>query len=180
MLFDSTLLFLHTGSVYNFTAGEYISLAGVAGTLSNAINLGTQRDLGIGSGQEVPKVAVSIGSAFVGPFATASYQFNIMGSTNSTNSNMITLSSVTLSTFSLTSNTTFWMWLPPMPLNVAGGTASDLESATIGLPQYYALAITSSNATVNITTGTVLAGVVPEVDTFANVGAMYKSNYTVA
>lgn len=57
MLFDSTLLFFHTGNVYNFTAGEFVSMAALAAagsTQSSTINLGNPRDMGVGQGQETP------------------------------------------------------------------------------------------------------------------------------
>ena len=180
MLFDATLLFCHQGNVYNFTAGEAISLAGVAGTLSTAINLGTPRDLGVGQGQETPQVCIAVTNAFTGPFTTASYTFNFMGSTNSPTANMVTYSSVTMNTFSLTTGSLIFFNVPPALPNVAGGTASALQSASLGLPQYYALAITSSNATVNITAGNIIAGIVLCGDSFVQVGAKYGSGFTVA
>src|SRR6185503_19143480 len=84
MLFDSTLLFYHTGSVFNLTAGEFVSLVGVtAGSASSVINLGNARDLGIGNGAEVPNVVVSIGTAVTSSLATMTLNIQFQGSTDS-------------------------------------------------------------------------------------------------
>ena len=84
MLFDSTLLFFHTGGVYNFTAGEFVSLAGQTSSSQSAvINLGNARDLGIGPGQEIPMIQIIVGSGITSSCQSTLINAQFQGSTNS-------------------------------------------------------------------------------------------------
>src|SRR4051812_13606315 len=85
-LLDSQLLFWHTGNVYNFTAGEFVSFATfltTASSSSTVINLGNARDLGIGPGQEMPTVDVVVGTAFTSSSAGLNINLQFQGSTDS-------------------------------------------------------------------------------------------------
>ena len=85
-LLDSTLLFWHTGNVYNMTSGEFVTFANLLTTASSSstvINLGNPRDLGVGPGQEMPTVDVVVGTAFTSSSAGLTLNLQFQGSTDS-------------------------------------------------------------------------------------------------
>lgn len=171
MLFDSTLLFF--GSVSSTGTLNFSNMLGVtassASGQSTAINLGTPRDLGVGTGMETPKVSINIGTAFTSSQSTQTVTINFQGSTNSTNSNFTTYETWTLATSSLTAGAQL---LYPVPMRPPGA----------GLPQYYSLQVllNSVQGTSSVSTGTIFAGIVLEGDTFVSTGAQYPANFTVA
>lgn len=171
MLFDSTLLFWHTGNVYNFTAGEFVSLAGQTTSASTAINLGNARDLGIGPGEELPMVEVLFGTAItVG--GTAGQQVNIQfqGSTNSTLwTTYIETGYQNTASFAAGSG-----WRFDVPRRPPGAA----------LPLYYQLnVVTQGLGTASVTpisTGTILAGIVIGSAESAGTLDQYAAGYSVA
>lgn len=82
-LFDKNLLFYHTGSVYGFTAGEFMTVAGTtSGSSGLQINLGTPRDLGIGDGAERPSINLVVGTAFTSSCSSLLINAQFQGSTS--------------------------------------------------------------------------------------------------
>lgn len=167
MIFDVGLLFYHSGSVYAFTAGEFASLVGVtASTGSTVINLGNPRDLGRGSGEAVPKIAVIIStgltSACTGLLVNAQFQ----GSTDSTNWTTY-IESGALSTASFAAGQYV---LPQDVPRIPSGAA---------LPTYYRmnLALTGQGTTA-LSSGSLMGGIV--IDRAENNGGDYASGFTVA
>lgn len=168
MLFDINTLFWHTGTVFAFTSGEFVSFAGVtATTASSVINMGVAQDMGIGDGEAIPKLAICIGTAFTSSSSGLRLNFQIQGSTDS--STWTTYAETgALATSSLLANTlVFPIDLPVRPAGAA-------------LPQYYRLNAVESGTTVeSISSGTILAGlVIQRSDSDATLG-QYKSGFTV-
>lgn len=168
MLFDSTLLFYHTGSVFNLTAGEFVSLVGVtAGSASSVINLGNARDLGIGNGAEVPNVVVSIGTAVTSSLATMTLNIQFQGSTDSSAwTTYMETGAQTTTGFAANSGFAF-----PVPRRTPGAA----------LPQYYRLNfnVAGTNGTAGISTGTIFAGIVLDPAEALTLG-QYPAGFTVA
>lgn len=170
MLFDATLLFFHTGSVFNFTAGEFVSLAGTtANSASAAINLGNARDLGIGPGQEIPQLALSIGTGITSSCASMLINAQFQGSTDS----------VHWTTYAETgaqSTASFQAGASVLPIAVPrrpSGTA---------LPLYYQvnLAVTGTGGTPTISTGTIIGGIVLARADSAGTLDQYPAGFSVA
>lgn len=175
MLFDSTLLFFHAGTLYNFTAGEFVNLAAltsVSTCASTVINLGNARDLGIGQGQEMPYVAVSIGTAVTSSCATLTINAQFQGSTNST---LWTTYAETgaLTTASLGAGAAvFPLAVPRRP----SGTA---------LPLYYQMnlvvGVGANPASVaSISTGTIIGGIVLARSDSGGTLDQYASGFSVS
>ena len=168
-LYDSTLMLFHASTTWNFTAGEFVSLVGATSSSSSTIiNLGNARDLGIGSGQEIPQIALTVGVAITSSSASMLINAQFQGSTNS----------VLWTTYAETG---------------ALSTASFAAGASIlqidvprrptgaGLPLYYQvnLAITGTGGTPGISTGTIIGGIVltrGESDTLG----LYPSGFSVS
>lgn len=169
MLFDNTNLFWHQGSAYGFTAGEFVSFAGVTGSsASTAINLGTARDLGIGDGMEVPHIALTIGTAFTSSLATMSINWAFQGSTDSTTwTTYVETGSLTTASFAA-GNSILPIAVPRRPSGVA-------------LPLYYrVLATVTGNGTASISTGTVIGGIVIARADNADTLDLYPAGFSVA
>ena len=170
MLFDAGLLFYHAGTVYNFTAGEFVSLVGITNSCaSTVINLGNARDLGIGQGQEMPYVSINVGTAITSSCSSTLINAQFQGSTNST---LWTTYAETgaLSTASYAAGAAiFPLAVPRRPSGA-------------GLPLYYRmnLAITGNAASESISTGTLLGGIVLARSDSANTLDQYQSGFTVA
>ena len=170
MLFDSTLLFLHTGSVYQFTSGEFVSFAGVTvSSASTAINLGNPRDLGIGQGQEIPQLAIVVGTAVTSSSASMLINTQFQGSTDS----------VTWTTYAETgpfSTASYAAGANVLPIDIPA------RPPGAALPLYYRLnfAITGTGTTVSISTGTFIAGIVLTRDDNPRTLGQYPSGFTVA
>ena len=150
MLFDSTLLFFHAGTVFNFTAGEFVNLAGATATsTSSVINLGNARDMGLGQGQEIPQIAVVVGTAITSACSSTKINAQFQGSTDSVNWNTY-VESGALSTASYAAG---YFVLPiAVPRRPDG----------IALPLYYRmnLVVTGNALAETISTGTVIGGIV--------------------
>lgn len=169
MLFDINNLFWHTGTVFAFTSGEFVSFAGVtASTASSVINMGVAQDMGIGDGMAIPKLAICIGTAFTSSSAGLRLNFQIQGSTDSTNWTTYAESGA-LATSSLLAGTfVFPIDLPKRPAGAA-------------LPQYYRLNALESGTTVeSISSGTILAGLVLQRADSQDTLGQYGSGFTVA
>ncbi len=150
MLFDVGLLFLHTGTAFSFSAGEYVSMVGVStNSASSNINLGHPQDMGIGSGVAVPKIACLIGTAITSSSAGMVLNIQFQGSSDSVTWTTYNESG-TATTASYLANTMAYMVdVPRRPAGVA-------------LPQYYRLnlQVGPAGGTASISTGTMLAGIV--------------------
>lgn len=173
MLFDINNIFFHTGSVWAFTSGEYVSLAGAtsASTVLNGsvINMGVKQDMGIGDGQFIPKIAVFVGTGITSACSSLRFTVQLQGSTDS--SNWTTYGeSPALATSSFTaSQKVFAVDLPRRPVGVA-------------LPQYYRLnmSVTGTATNESISAGTLIGGLVIQRDDNADTLGQYPSNFTVA
>ena len=170
MLFDSTLLFWHAGASYAFTSGEFVSLVGQAGTSTSAvINLGNPRDLGIGTGQETPQLALSVGAGFTSSSATLTINFQFQGSTDSNNwTTYVETGAMTTASFAAGSSI--------LPIAVPRRTAGS------AIPSYYRInAVFGANAgTAALSTGTIIGGIVLERADSAGTLDQYPAGFTVA
>lgn len=169
MLFDINTLFWHTGSTYAFTAGEFLSLATVTATTgSTVINMGVAQDLGIGDGEAIPKIAVYIGTGITSASTGMRLNFQIQGSTDSTNwttyaeSGALATSSFTTGAYVLPLD------LPKRPFGVA-------------LPQYYRMnmALTGTGSAETISAGTIIGGLVLQRSDNADTLGLYPSGFSV-
>lgn len=166
MLFDSTLLFWHSGTVYNITAGEFVNLATLTqSSASSTINLGNARDLGIGPGEEKPQVVVTIGTAITSALSTMSIGIQFQGSTDSSLWTTYLQTSPS-TTASFAAGNQFVFDVPARPPGVA-------------LPLYYRLNLSvTGNGTATISTGTIFAGIVLAASQAVN--SVYPAGFTVA
>ena len=170
-LFDSTLLFYHAGTAFNFTAGEFVNLATETASASTVVNLGNPRDLGIGQGAELPQVVVAVGTA-VTTGASASQQVNLQfqGSTDS--------STWTVYMETGYATTASWaagaVWTFDVPRRPPGAA----------LPLYYRLNfLTQGLGTASVTaisTGTLLSGIVLSNEENADTLGLYASGFSVS
>jgi hypothetical protein len=168
MLFDSTLLFYHSGTTYAFTAGEFVSLVGVtSSTASGVINLGNARDMGIGEGEERPNVFIAIGGGGITSSSTTlTVNFQFQGSTDSVTWTTYMETGANATT-GLTAGTQFVFPVPARPPGAA-------------LPLYYRLNTSlGTNATAGISTGGVLAGIVLAPAQGIS-GGQYPAGFTVS
>jgi len=167
MLFDSSLMFWKVAGTNSFTAGEFVSLAGVTSSISSAINLGNARDLGVGEGSAQPMWVAVIGSAFTSSVATQTISLQFLGSTN--NSVWTTYSETGYTTtVSFAAGKIFTAHVPQRPPGVA-------------LPQYYAMNVVTTNQTIgSISTGTIIAGIVLNEPEGADTMPLYPAGFTVA
>lgn len=166
-LFDSTLLFFHTGNVYNFTSTEYVNLAGTTATsTSTVINLGNARDLGIGPGSEIPQVEISIGTAITSSSSSMLVNLQFQGSTNSTLWNTY-IETTPASTASFSAGAVYHFDVPRRPPGVS-------------LPLYYQLVVnvTGTGGTPSISTGTILGGINLAGAESAGTMAQYPAGFT--
>jgi hypothetical protein len=168
MIFDTTNLFWHTGSAFAFTSGEFTSLVGTteSGAGSPTIALTNPRDMGIGDGVAIPKIACIIGTAVTTGNTTATCYLRFQGSTDSTNWTTYAQTDA-LTTASLTAGSMPLMIdIPPVPTGVS-------------LPSYYRLFfdVDNTGGTQSISAGTILAGIVLSRDN-NNVG-QYASGFSV-
>jgi hypothetical protein len=173
MLFDVNNIFFHTGSVYAFTAGEYVSVSGAtsASTVLNGtvINMGVKQDMGIGDGEFIPKIAVYVGTGITSACSSMRINAQLQGSTDSSTWTTYAESG-TLTTASFTaSQKVLAMNLPRRPVGVA-------------LPQYYRLnlAVTGTASNEAISAGTLIGGLVIQRDDNADTLGQYPANFTVA
>lgn len=173
MLFDATLLFYHTGSVFNFTAGEFVNLTGaLAGStslISSVINLGNARDLGIGPGQEIPQLALNIGTAITSSCASTLINAQFQGSTDSVNW-------TTYAESGANSTASYGAGVSVLPLAVPRRPSGQ------PLPLYYRvnLAITGGAGTAGLSTGSIIGGIVLARADSAGTLDQYPAGFTVA
>jgi hypothetical protein len=176
-LFDSTLLFYHTGNVYNLTAGEFVSVAGIVGTsssVSTAINLGNPRDLGIGPGAEIPQVVAIVGTAFTSASSSQLINLQFRGSTDSVNWTVY-YETTPASTASWQAGTQYVFDVPSRP------TDPLLASQLVALPLYYDLNLNlTGGGAATISTGTILAGIVLAAPQSASTLGAYPAGFSVA
>jgi hypothetical protein len=172
MLFDAGLLFFHAGATFGFTAGEFVSLAGFTNSGSSAssvINLGNPRDLGIGPGQEIPQIAIVVGTAFTGSSASFTINAQFQGSTDSvTWTTYVESGANTTASYAAGANI-----LPiAVPRRPAGAA----------LPLYYRVNLVAggAGATTSISTGTVIGGIVLTRDDGPGTLASYPSGFQVS
>jgi hypothetical protein len=171
MLFDQTLLFFHTGTAYNMTSGEAMSLVGV-GTASSStglvINLGNARDLGIGPGEEIPQVAVNIASAITSSCASMQINAQFQGSTDSTHWTTYAETGAASTASFAAGAAVFPLAVPRRPSGVA-------------LPLYYRMnvVVTGANAGETISTGSIIGGIVLARADSAGTLDQYGAGFTV-
>lgn len=150
MFFDVNNLFFHVGNVYQFTAGEFVSLATLtASSPSSVISLGVAEDLGIGDGEFIPKVAVYVGTGVTSACTSLRIGAQFQGSTDS--SLWTTYAETCAST-----TASFQAGYKVFPLDVPR------RPSGVALPKYYRLnLLLSGNAnTETISAGTLIGGIV--------------------
>ncbi len=171
MLFDSTLLFYHATTAYNFTAGEFVSLIGVgtaSSCASTVINLGNARDLGIGNGPDTPMVELTIGTAVTSSCASTLINAQFQGSTNST-------AWTTYAESGANSTASWGVGAQILPINVPR------RPTGAALPLYYRvnLVVTGAVAGETISTGSIIGGIVlARADSPDTLGS-YPAGFTV-
>jgi len=170
-LFDSTLLFFHTGNVTNFTSGEFVSLVGMtASSASSVINLGNPRDLGIGPGANIPQVVVLFGTGVTyGASVSQLTNIEFQGSTNS----------VLWTTYMETG------YNATTSLAAGSGFTFDVPRRVgTPLPLYYQLNVTTQGvgtaSATAVSTGTIFAGIVLAASENAGTMAQYASGFSVS
>lgn len=165
MQFDSQLVFF--GSAPYASVSDYQTLVGVTNsTGSKVINLGNARDLGIGDGEAVPKVALYLGAAITSSCSSLRLNFQFQGSTDSTNWTTY-VESGAIATTTLVANAKV------LPIDVphrAPGAA---------LPLYYRINIaqTGNASGESISTGSIFGGIV--IQRSDNPISQYPSNFVV-
>lgn len=173
MLFDSTLLFFHTGTAFSFTSGEFVNLtgalAGSASLVSSVINLGNARDLGIGPGAEIPQLALNIGSAITSSCASTLINAQFQGSTDSTNW-------TTYAESGAASTASYAAGFSVLPIAVPR------RPTGAGLPLYYRvnLAITGGTGLAGLSTGSIIGGIVLARADSGGTLDQYPAGFTVA
>lgn len=170
MIFDVNVLFFHTGNVFGFTNGEFVSLVGTASTTnSQVINLGVQEDMGIGDGEFIPKVAVLVGSGGI-TSTCQSLRINaqFQGSSDSVNWTTYAESGATT-----TASFQAGAWVFPQDV--------PRRNSNVALPQYYRMAIVLSGngSSETLSTGSVMGGVVIQRSDWDDTGKLYSANFTV-
>lgn len=166
MIFDVGLLFYHTGSIYQFTSGEFVSLAGVTATTgSSVINLGNPRDLGRGQGEGTPQVAVHVGTGITSACTGLTINAQFQGSTDSTNwTTYAETGALTTASFAAG----YYVFPQSVP-RVPSGAA---------LPTYYRMNLTlAGQGATGISSGTLIGGIV--LDRAENNGGDYPSGFSV-
>lgn len=172
MLFDSTLLFWHATTVYNFTAGEFVNLAGnttASACSSSVINLGNARDLGIGNGPDTPMVSLTIGTAVTSSCSSTLLNAQFQGSTNST-------AWTTYAESGAASTASWGVGAQILPINVPR------RPTGVALPLYYrvSIVITGANAAETISTGTIIGGIVLARADSPDTLGQYPAGYSVS
>lgn len=170
MLFDATLLFYHAGATYQFTSGEFVNLSGAtANSTSAVINLGNARDLGIGPGQEIPQLALTIGAGITSSCASTLINAQFQGSTDSINWSTYAESGANTTASYAAGASVLPIAVPRRPSGAA-------------LPLYYRvnLAITGGAGTAALSTGTIIGGIVLARADSAGTLDQYPAGFSVA
>jgi len=171
-LLDVNLLFYHATSTYAMTTGEYMSVAGsTTGSTGLVINLGVAQDMGIGDGEFVPKIMVSVGSTgFTSSCSSLRVNAQFQGSTDSTTWTTY-VESGTMATSSLAANAQI------LPIDVP------MRPQGVALPQYYRLnlAVTGNAASESISSGSLIGGIVIQRGGWEGAGTAgaYPSGFSV-
>jgi hypothetical protein len=168
LLLDLNLLFYHTGASFAFTAGEYVSLSGLgtaSACASAVINLGVPEDMGIGDGEFIPHIMLSVGTGITSACASTTINAAFQGSTDSSNWTTY-IESGPRTTASLTANTQF---LPQAVPRRPGG---------FPLPQYYRvlLMVAGVGGAEVISAGSIIGGIVIQRQD----DALYPAGYVVS
>lgn len=168
MLFDVNNIFF--GSAPYASVSNFASLAALtaSGTSSTVINQGVAQDAGIGDGEAIPKIYATIGTAITSASAGLRINWQIQGSTDSTNwttygeSGALATSSFAAGAYVLPLD------LPKRPYGAA-------------LPQYYRMNMAVTGITnETISSGTIMAGLVLQRSDNADTLGQYPSGFTVA
>lgn len=173
MFFDVNNLFYYTGSVYTFTSGNFVSLAGATSASSalngTVINMGVKQDLGIGDGVAIPKIAVLVGTAITSACSSTKINAQLQGSTDSSNWTVYAESGPLSTSSFAAGNYVLPIDLPKRPSGVA-------------LPQYYRLQLVLTGQVNNeaISAGTLIGGLVMQRADNADTLGQYPANFTVA
>lgn len=170
MLLDLNLMFFKAGTANAFTAGEYVSLVGLgtaSACASAVINLGVPEDLGIGDGEFIPHIMLTVGTGITSACASTTINAAFQGSTDSSNWTTY-IESGLLTTASLIANAQI---LPQaVPRRPAGAK----------LPQYYRILLTAGvGGAETISAGTIMGGIVIQRQDGAG-GDQYPSGFTVS
>lgn len=165
MIFDINNIFYGSSP---FTAGNFVSLSGLtSSTASTVINLTVPEDMGIGDGEAVPNLAIYIGTGITSASGSAGINFQIQGSTDSSNWTTYAESGALTTGSLVAGGPIFPIALPKRPAGAA-------------LPQYYRLnLVMSSNGTASVSAGTIMAGIVLQRADSDNTLGQYKSGFTV-
>jgi len=164
-IFDKTLLFF--GNSPYQSVSDYTTLVGVtaSGLASAVIDLSVARDMGIGDGEAVPKVALYTGAAITSSSASLTLNIQFQGSTDST----------TWTTYVETgANTT-----ASFPAN-SKIFAIDVPHRSQGaaLPRYYRLNVAlGTAASAGLSTGSLFGGIV--IQRTDNPVGLYPSGFSV-
>jgi hypothetical protein len=167
MLFDTQNVFFGSAP---YTAGNFQSLATLtaSGTGSTVISLTNARDLGIGDGVAIPKIAVVVGTGITSSSGGLRLNWQFQGSTDSTNWTTYAETGA-LATSSFTAGSYI------LPIDVPR------RPSGVALPSYYRMnmAVTGiTNETISI--GTIMGGIVDSREDTADTGGQYPSGFTVA
>lgn len=173
-LFDVNNLFWHTGTAYQFTAGEYLSLVGCTSTSAaltgSVIALTNARDMGLGDGEFVPHILATVGSASI-TAGCSSLRINVQfqGSTDSVTWTTYAESGA-LSTASYLANSAIPLSGNPIPRRLPGGA----------LPAYYRLNLAmTTGLNESISAGSVIGGLVIQAPSGVEAGS-YAAGFTVS
>ncbi len=168
MLFDSSLIFW--GSAPYASASNFQSLATLtaSGTTSAVINLTNARDMGIGDGVAIPKIAVMVGTGITSSSGGLRLNWQFKGSTDSTNW-------TTYAETGANATSSFTAGSYILPIDVPR------RPSGVALPQYYRMAMAVTGITnETITIGTILGGIVLSRDDAVDTLGQYPSGFTVA
>ena len=171
MLFDTTLMFYHVGNTFAFTTGEVVNLAGwtggSAGTTGAVINLGNARDLGIGVGEAVPKIAVIVSSGITAACASLTINAQFQGSTDSINWTTYIKSGANSTASYLAGAKILPYAVPRRP-------------AGVSLPLYYRVTLVLGGlSTAAVSTGSIIGGIVLDLAEGGD-DTLYGAGYTVS
>lgn len=175
-LFDTTLLFFHSGTAYGFTAGEFVNLAAATSTSTvlngTAINLGVPRDLGIGDGEFIPHIKLNTGTAITSACASLLINVQFQGSTDSVTWTTY-IESGALSTASFGVNAGVPLDGDPIPKRPPG----------VALPQYYRVNLATTGmapAATTISAGSLIGGIVIQAPASAGTLDQYPAGYSAS
>lgn len=168
MIFDAGNIFFGT-SPYT-TTGNFVSLATITagGTTSTVIDLVNARDMGIGDGVAIPKIAVVIGTGITSASAGLRLNWSFDGSTDSTNWTIYAETGA-----KATSSFTAGSYI--LPIDVPR------RPSGVALPRYYRMSMAVTGITnETITIGTLFGGIVLSREDGVDTMGQYASGFVVA